>query len=188
MRLQRQHPQPHRAPAQAGPPRIGIDIGRVIIGGGCEAAGQTADTNFFGHDDQAALNTPGIPGAFEAIAELVDAFDQRAWLVSKCGPKIQRRSMLWLDHHGFWAATGLCRTNVRFCLERRDKAQHATKLGLTHFVDDRWDVHTHLSGLVEHLYLFGPQPRRNHSSLPGLVHTPTWEHVLTHALPTLAVG
>ena len=137
-----------------------------------------ADTRFFGHDDAAAMATPGVPGAFEAIAELVEAFDARAWLVSKCGPKIQRRSMLWLDHHGFWAKTGLERANVRFCLERRDKAEHALELGLTHFVDDRWDVHTHLAGLVEHLYLFGPQPRRSSANLPGLVHAPTWSEVL----------
>jgi hypothetical protein len=176
MRIQRRHP--HSIP-QPGPVKIGIDIGRVIING---EGGN--DTSFFGHDDQAAMATPGVPGAFEAITELVDAFEQRAWLVSKCGPKIQRRSMLWLDHHGFWAATGLSRANVRFCLERRDKAQHATKLGLTHFVDDRWDVHTHLAGLVEHLYLFGPQPRRDHASLPGLVHTRTWDDVLGAALPT----
>lgn len=180
MRIQRRHS--HSVP-RTGPAKLGIDIGRVIING---EAGN--DTTFFGHDDQAAMATPGVPGAFEAITELVDAFEQRAWLVSKCGPKIQRRSMLWLDHHGFWAKTGIDRANVRFCLERRDKAQHATKLGLTHFVDDRWDVHTHLAGLVEHLYLFGPQPRRDHASLPGLVHTRTWDDVLGAALPTLVGG
>lgn len=170
---------PHHLASSARPATIGIDIGRVII------AGDGPDTSFFGHDETAAPATPGIPGAIAAITELVAAFEQRAFLVSKCGPKIQRRSMAWLDHHGFWAKTGIDRANVRFCLERRDKAEHAAKLGLTHFVDDRWDVHTHLAGLVDHLYLFGPQPQRRHAGLPGLVLTPDWNEVLAHALPSL---
>lgn len=166
-------------PSSGRRPAIGIDIGRVIIDG------DGPDTSFFAHDEDACLAAPAVLGAFEAITELADAFERRAYLVSKCGPKIQRRSMRWLDHHDFWAKTGISRANVRFCLERRDKAQHAAKLGLTHFVDDRWDVHTHLVGLVDHLYLFGPQPRRNQASLPGLVLAPGWDDVLAHALPSL---
>ena len=48
-----------------------------------------------------------------------------------------------------------------------------------------WDVHTHLAGLVDHLYLFGPQPRRNQAGLAGLVLAPRWDDVLAHALPSL---
>lgn len=178
MRKQRHHHHHTRSHAQRRP-AIGIDIGRVII------AGDGPDTSFFGHDEDACLAAPAVPGAFEAIAELVAAFERRAYLVSKCGPKIQRRSLRWLDHHDFWATTGIARANVRFCLERRDKAEHAAKLALTHFVDDRWDVHTHLAGLVDHLYLFGPQPRRNQAGLAGLVLAPRWDDVLAHALPSL---
>lgn len=156
-------------------PRIGVDIGRVIING------DGADTNFFGHDPVEALRTPAVPGAFAAVGSLVEQFDGRVWLISKCGPKIQARSMAWLDHHGFWAQTGLARDQVRFCRERRDKAVHARKLALTHFVDDRYDVLTHLVGLVDRLYLFGPQPRRAPSDrgLAGLIRALAWPDVLT---------
>ena len=156
---------------RAGEPRIGVDIGRVIING------DGPDTAFLGHDEVKALRTPAVSGAFEAVAELVRRFDGRVYLVSKCGAKIQARSLAWLDHHGFWAATGVDRAHVRFCKERRDKANHARQLALTHFVDDRFDVLTHLVGLVDRMYLFGPQRRRS-ESLPGMLSTPRWADVL----------
>jgi len=124
------------------------------------------------------MRTPAVVGAFEAIAELVEGFAGAVWLVSKCGPKIQARSRAWLDHHGFWAATGVDPDNLRFCRERRDKAVHATQLGLTHFVDDRLDVLAHLQGLVGRRFLFGPQPRRSSPQLDGLILAPSWADVL----------
>jgi hypothetical protein len=152
-------------------PRIGVDIGRVIING------DGSDTAFFGHSQVEAMRAPAVAGAFDAIAELVRRFEGRVYLVSKCGAKIQARSLAWLDHHGFWAATGVDRAHVRFCKERRDKAIHAQKLELTHFVDDRFDVLTHLVGLVDRMYLFGPQRRRS-EQLPGMLATPCWPDVL----------
>ncbi|HVH99888.1 MAG TPA: hypothetical protein VM869_14295 [Enhygromyxa sp.] len=152
--------------------RVGVDIGRVIING------DGPDTAFFGHDQAEALRTPAVPGAFDGVAELVRRFGAgRVYLVSKCGPKIQERSLAWLGHHGFWAATGVDPAHVRFCRERRDKAQHARQLGLTHFVDDRFDVLSHLVGLVDRMYLFGPQRRRS-QQLPGMLLTPRWSDVL----------
>lgn len=160
--------------------RIGIDIGRVIIGGGVPGA----DTTFFGRDEATAMTTPAIPGAFEGVAELVDRFGRQAWLVSKCGRRIQQRSMAWLDHHDFWVKTGLPRHQVRFCKERRDKAKHARALALTHFVDDRFDVLRHLIGLVDHLYLFGAQKRRPQGeALAAMRATPSWAEVLALADP-----
>ena len=152
-------------------PRIGVDIGRVIING------DGPDTAFFGHDQEQALRTPAVPGAFDAVAELVRRFEGRVYLVSKCGPKIQARSLAWLDHHKFWTATCVNRAHVRFCRERRDKALHARQLALTHFVDDRFDVLTHLVGLVDRMYLFGPQRRRS-EQLPSMLATPRWSDVL----------
>ena len=77
--------------------RLGIDIGRVIID---SPPGE--DTAFFHGDQATVLRTPGVPGAFEAITRLVELFDGQAWLVSKCGPRIQQRSLDWLHHHHFF--------------------------------------------------------------------------------------
>jgi hypothetical protein len=134
---------------------LGIDIGRVIISA-TDAAGRS-DTSFLSGNDERALQTRPSPGAFEAIAELVQAFQGRVWLVSKCGPRIQQLTRRWLERQGFFACTGLAPEQVLFCLKRPEKREHCAAIGATHFVDDRLDVLTHLVGLVPHLYWFGHQ-------------------------------
>ncbi len=157
--------------------RLGIDIGRVIID-----SPPGADTTFFTGDQAAVLRTPFVPGAFDAIPRLVDLFEGQAWLISKCGPRIQQRSLDWLHHHRFFERTGIPAANVRFCLRRPDKAVHCADLGITHFIDDKPDVHAALRGLVPHRYLFGPQ-----RSIPtDLTHTPDWPSA--EAAVTASVG
>jgi hypothetical protein len=135
------------------PACLGIDIGRVIIGP-VDDDGH-ADTSFLAGTPDQAMATPPAVDAFATIARLADAFDGQVWLVSKCGPRVQDKTRRWLAHWRFWETTGIPPDQVRFCLERRDKAQHCAELGVTHFVDDRVDVLRHLVGLVSDLYLFG---------------------------------
>ena len=129
--------------------RLGIDIGRVIIDG----SSGPGDTSFFSGDIAAMLRTPAVPGAFEAIARLVRLFDE-TWLVSKCGPRVQQRSLEWLAHHRFWERTGVAEGNVRFCLRRPQKAIHCAELGITHFIDDKPDVISAITPVVANRYLF----------------------------------
>lgn len=136
--------------------RLGIDIGRVIIGGG---DGPGADTQFLDGNEQRAMSTPAIEGSFATIAELLRVFEGRVWLVSKAGARVQDRTRRWLDANGFYTTTGVSRTHLRFCRERPQKADHARELALTHFIDDRLDVLQALRGTVERLLLFGPQRR-----------------------------
>ncbi|WP_327000020.1 hypothetical protein OHA72_33435 [Dactylosporangium sp. NBC_01737] len=159
--------------------RLGVDIGRVIIGGGIVPG--SSDTQFFSGDTARMLATPAVPGAFEALARLVPRFEQ-VWLVSKCGERVQRHTRQWLDHHDFVARTGIPREHIRFCLKRPDKAVHCAQLGITHFIDDKLDVHQALRGVVAHRYLFGVQP----APAPAWVqHTETWpaaEAAILHSL------
>ena len=162
-------------------PRLGIDIGRVIIDGSSHPNG--GDTAFFSGDEATLLATPEMPGAFDAIARLVTAFEGRAWLVSKCGPTVQERSLRWLAAHEFHRRTGLPAGNVRFCRRRADKRGHCEELGLTHFVDDHPEVHLAIRGTVEHQYLFGVQ----HAPAPRpAVPAATWADVERLVLATLA--
>ena len=135
-------------------PTLGIDIGRVIIGGGEPGGG---DTSFFDGSVDEAMRTPAVEGAFDAIARLTERFDGRVWLVSKCGPRTEERTRQWLDHHDFHGRTAVPADHVRFCRERAQKAGHCEELGVTHFVDDKAEVLGYLRGLVPHLFLFGPQ-------------------------------
>lgn len=149
-------------------PRLGIDIGRVIIDGHT----RRGDTAFFGPDEDAVLATPEVPGALDAIARLTALFDGHVWLVSKCGPRIQQRTLRWLDAHGFHDRTGVPRDHVRFCRRRTEKRGHCLDLALTHFVDDHPEVHTAIAGAVRYQYLFGARTGR-----PPAVAAPAWDDV-----------
>jgi tRNA(Leu) C34 or U34 (ribose-2'-O)-methylase TrmL len=152
-------------------PRLGIDIGRVIIDGSAHRGG--GDTAFFTGHEAAMLATPEMPGAVETIARLVARFDGRVWLVSKCGDRVRARTLRWLAGHDFAARTGVPADHVRFCRTRKDKRRHCLELGLTHFVDDHPEVHAAIRGAVEHQYLFGPQRR----PVQHARHAATWADV-----------
>ncbi len=137
-------------------PRLGIDIGRVIIDGPSHPNG--GDTAFFEGDEATMLATPEVPGAVDAIARLVELFEGRVWLVSKCGPAVQARTLRWLDAHDLYGRTGLPREHVRFCRLRPQKRAHCIELGLTHFVDDHPEVHRAIEDVVPHRYRFGVEP------------------------------
>jgi hypothetical protein len=148
-------------------PRLGIDIGRVIIDGPRHPGG--GDTAFFHGDEAAMLATPEVPGAVESIGRLVGRFGGRVWLVSKCGPRVQARTERWLDAHDLYGRTGLRRDHVRFCRRRADKRGHCVELGLTHFVDDHPEVHEAIRDVVPYRYLFGSAPARTWADTERLI-------------------
>ena len=158
--------------------KLGIDIGRVLITP--EEKGK-ADTSFIGGTLEQALATPPYDGMFDAVPELARRFGHQVWLVSKCGPRVQEKSRRWLEQHRFFERTGIPAGNLRFCLERPQKALHCRELGLTHFIDDRPDVLEHLEGIVPHRYLFGPQ--RGPGVAPGVVAVPNWMDALDRVRP-----
>lgn len=135
-------------------PRLGVDFGRVVHGG--PLAPGVDDTAFLGGSFEEALASPATEGMYEVLPGLIDAFEGRAWIISKCGDRIRKRTLAWLDHHDFYERTGLRRENVRFCRKRAEKARHCAGLGITHMIDDRLDVHAAIREIVPHRYLFGP--------------------------------
>ncbi|RKS74856.1 hypothetical protein BZB76_3378 [Actinomadura pelletieri DSM 43383] len=137
-------------------PRLGVDFGRVIHGG-LLAPGDD-DTAFLGGSFEEALASPATAGVYEVLPGLVEAFDGRVWIISKCGDRVRRRTLAWLDHHDFYERTGLSKENVRFCRKRAEKAGHCRELGITHMIDDRLDVHQAIRDIVPYRYLFGPKP------------------------------
>ena len=154
--------------------RLGIDIGRVLI-----SPGQGSnDTAFFQGSIERALETPPYPHMFEVLPQLVDRFRGQAWLVSKCGPRVEERTRRWLDHHRFWERTGIPADNVRFCRDRPGKAPICRDLGLTHFIDDRLDVLEYLRGTVAHLFLFAAGSARQEQWLTPLAGWPEALHAV----------
>lgn len=129
---------------------LGIDIGNVIIDG--------ANDLFFG---QRYLSVPAVPQAMEVIGRLAFSRfpDGQVHLVSKCHSIIQAKTRDWLKEHHFFESTLVPAQNLHFCLKRHEKAPIAKKLRLTHFIDDRLEVLSHMVGLVPNLYLFRPRER-----------------------------
>lgn len=156
---------------------LGIDVGRVLIAPGDN---DRPDTSFIDGPLEAALDTPPCVDMFDVVPALVERFEGRVWIVSKCGPRIQQRTLQWFGHHRFFERTGIPRGNVRFCLKRSDKAIHCRELGITHFIDDRADVLEPMAGIVPNRFLFGPQRGR----IPaGMRHVMTWREAMRAIAP-----
>lgn len=153
-----------------GIPRLGIDIGRVIIDGSSHPTGD--DTAFFKGGIENALQTPAMAGAFDSITRLAALFDGRVWLVSKCGERVEARTREWLAHRRFFEQTNIDPEHLRFCRQRPEKAIHCAQVEITHFVDDRLDVLDVLADIVPHRYLFGPQ--RDRPQNDAIVATADW--------------
>lgn len=161
------------------PFRVGIDIGGVIIG----KVNDESDTSFFGDN---FLETTAVPGSFEGISRLIDAHAE-VFLVSKCGEKVQERTLQWLNYHGFFNQTGVDPENAHFCKQRHEKAGICEKLGLTHFADDRLEVLSYLLEIVPNLYLINGEDReirRFGHVLDRVVQVATWPVLVDRILAT----
>jgi hypothetical protein len=154
--------------------QLGVDIGGVII----QPMDDDADTSFFGDN---YLATPAMPGVFAALATLVDVFEGRVHLVSKCGEQTANRTRKWLAHHDFHGRTGVPAERLHFCRTRPEKAPIVARLGLTHFIDDRLEVLGYLT-TVPHRFLFRPndtEVRAYAEHLPGVRRVESWPELLT---------
>jgi hypothetical protein len=125
---------------------LGVDVGNVIIGGGGE------DTSFFSDN---YLETPEVEGAIDSLARLVPKFDD-VYIISKCGNKVQKKTLEWMKYHDFYNRTGIGVDKFNFCYKREDKVWIAEFWGVTHFVDDRKDVLNTMHGVIPNLFHFAP--------------------------------
>ncbi|HSX24635.1 MAG TPA: hypothetical protein VLG69_01580 [Candidatus Andersenbacteria bacterium] len=148
---------------------LGIDIGGVITAGGNEMF----TDNF--------LEVQAMPDCFEVIQRLVtERFGERVYLVSKCGMRMQQKSVEWLCHHNFFDLTGVKSDHVEFCQHRSGKAPICDRLGITHFIDDRLEVLGYLTS-VSNIYLFRPKPsevNRFSHHLPKVRQMNSWRDIL----------
>ena len=154
-----------------GPNAIGVDVGRVLVGG------DGPDTSFLGVPLAEAMNARPIDGAIEALAVLFEHTAGHLYLVSKCGPSVEKKTLAWLDHHRVYARTGLLPSRVHFCRERPEKARIAARLGLRAFVDDRLDVLLPMRPLGMKLVHFGASD--TDARTEGILAAPDWRRALT---------
>jgi hypothetical protein len=116
-------------------PRIGIDIGGVLT--------REGDPRY---DGERWGNHWEAPGAFEAVRCVVQLFGPRnVFLVSKVilNRRMHRETKQWLKSQRFCERTGLPEENITFvsCASGPNgKGPAASRLGLSHFVDDKLEV------------------------------------------------
>lgn len=153
---------------------LGVDVGGVLVD---RIKADGSDTSFF---SDRFLETPAVAGAFDTLMRLGrERFGQRICIISKCGPRTEEKTRLWLAHHKLLDQLGLDSQALHFCRKRPDKAPICKRLGVTHFIDDRVEVLTHLTS-VRHRILFGPQEERVKAK--GVVRALTWSDVAAKLL------
>ena len=117
------------------PPRLGIDVGGVII--------TSAKGGKGGHEDTKLRdkNQMEVKDSIESIRKLVEHFgEENVLIVSKAGKKMEGKTLEWFKANNFFDKTKLRRENVHFCKERHEKKAICEKNGINLFVDDRLDV------------------------------------------------
>lgn len=125
---------------------LGLDVGGVLV----DRVAEATDTSFFG---DRPMDTPAVPGALDAIPNLLVLFGHRVHIVSKAGPKIAGLTQRWLDLRGVVGPGSIDPANVHFVRTRPEKHPICEGLEVTHFVDDRLDVLEYLTS-VENRFLF----------------------------------
>lgn len=155
--------------------RIGVDIGGVIIKE-IKAEGGLA------HIDENFLEVPPVEGAFQGVAELVRVFGpENVFLISKARVEVQGNCRQWLAHYQFFDETGVLEENLHFCLERSGKRELCKQLLITHFIDDKLEVLSHVLDFVLRLYLFRSTPAEYvgfEDALPRVIVCNEWHELV----------
>ncbi len=159
---------------------LGVDMGGVIFERG---ASDVATSSFFAGDYR---NATAIPEAMGTLWALVHGrFGDRVYLVSKCDKEAEQGIRKWLEDRWFFEFTDIPSDNVRFCRQRSEKAAICKELGITHFIDDRLEVLSHLT-MVQNRFLFRPdwaevQPFAEH--LNQVLRVNSWAEIRKELLP-----
>ena len=132
-------------------PVLGVDIGNVIINF------RTSDPDDKALFEERYSTIPASDGVFVALKALNDRFNGNVYLISKCTEWAEPKIAIWLKDNGFFEKTGIDPHNIFIVRERKDKDAICRKLGVTHFIDDRLEVLSHMIESTPNLYLFQPR-------------------------------
>lgn len=153
---------------------LGVDIGNVIINHRLVVGN---DPTFF---EEQYSSIPASEGVFEALNELNSYFNGEVYLISKCTEWAEVKILQWLEDNHFYEKTGVIKKNVYFVRARQDKDVVCRKLGITHFVDDRLEVLSHMVESTPYLFLFQPNQKEVDefkAFLPKVIPVQEWGEV-----------
>ncbi len=160
---------------------LGVDIGMVLIGE--RDMSVSVDDPMF---PAVYAAREEVPGAINAVAKLArKRFGGRVHVVSKRSRQTQPLAIAWLVERRFFARVGIGIDNLHFCLTREGKAPICEALGITHFVDNRLEVHSHLTTVPNRYLINGEDEEiaRFADHLSGVTQVASWQEILDSLLP-----
>jgi hypothetical protein len=155
---------------------LGVDIGNVII-----------NHRIIDKDDRILYEErystiPAADGVYDALKKLNDEkFHGNIFLVSKCTAWAEEKILSWLKDNDFYEKTGVKPENVLFCRERHEKEKICNANNITHFIDDRLEVLSHLVGKIPHLFLYQPEQaeiNQYRQFLPKVIKVESWPEIV----------
>jgi len=154
--------------------RLGVDIGGVIISDFDPPRSHNAE-----NEVEEYLSKPSETNAFLVLQQLVtEKFgSENVFLVSKAQVNHQKRTLLWLEQTQFFEKTGILPQNLIFCIERFQKREICEELCINYFIDDRFDVLSHVSQVscMKCCFLFGSRPFEYPDS--SIIRAPDWNFI-----------
>lgn len=128
--------------------RWGVDIGNVLVKNFNHKVTDVSQVTWENIKENGEL----VPDAIQGLKLLIDKVGaDNVWIVSKVSPIQQMISELILKELQICEQTGMRPEQIRFCLERKDKAPIIKELQLEGHIDDRGEV-------IESLQSFLPCP------------------------------
>jgi len=152
---------------------LGLDFGRVITAESTDGA-----PTIFSDEYQGTLPRPDAIPTIQDLA--ANRYSDRIHIVSKCKPRVQRRTLELLELWDFYEKTGINPDNVHFCRESAEKAAIAEELGVTQFVDDRFKVLRRMSESIGRILFIPPEEIKETKQLelpPGIIAVEGWPGV-----------
>ena len=154
---------------------LGVDIGNVIINN------RSVSGVWKNVTEEEYLAFPPTEGVFDALKKLNEHFDGNVYLISKCSEWAEDKIIKWLTNHDFYMKTEIDPSHIRFVRERHEKDAVCRVLGVTHFIDDRLEVLSHMVSSTPQLFLFQPnteEVKLFESFLPSVVVVENWEQLI----------
>src|SRR3989344_513197 len=155
---------------------LGIDVGGVIINH------RAVDKNDKVLYEERYSTIPATMDMFDTVRKMNDEkFHGNVFLISKCTPWAQEKILAWLKDNDFYARTGVKPGNIFFCRERHEKDKICKDNNITHFIDDRLEVLSHMVETASNLFLYQPDQAEideYRQFLPQVTRVESWAEVV----------
>jgi hypothetical protein len=158
---------------------LGVDIGNVIINH------RLSNPNDKTLHDERYSTIPETEGVFDALKKLNQHFEENIYLISKCSEWAEKKILEWLNDNDFYNKTGINPEHIAFVRERHEKDAICRKFGITHFVDDRLEVLSHMIESTQNLFLYQPNPeevKEFEKFLPKVTVVNSWDEIIKHII------